>query len=60
MEVSGLIDIPAALTQRKEAPVPVSYEPPGPQSRYGRDGEEKNTALAGSRNPGHETRSQWL
>jgi hypothetical protein len=43
MEVSGQIHAPAALPQGKNPWYPLDRRLGGPQSRSGRDGEEKNS-----------------
>jgi hypothetical protein len=42
MEVSGQLHVPAALPREKEPLVPITRLS-GPQNRYGRCGEEKNS-----------------
>jgi hypothetical protein len=43
MEVSGQLDVPAALPQGKSPWYPLDSRLGGPQSRSGRGGEEKNS-----------------
>jgi len=43
MEVSGQLHAPAALHSGKETLIPLYRRLGGPQSRYGRGGEEKNS-----------------
>jgi hypothetical protein len=43
MEVNGQLHTPAALPRGKESLVPLDRRLGGPQSRSGRDGEEKNS-----------------
>jgi hypothetical protein len=43
MEVSGQLRAPAALPQEKIPSYPLDRRLGGPQSRYGRGGEEKNS-----------------
>jgi hypothetical protein len=43
MEVSGHFHAPAALSSRKEPRYPLDRRLGGPQSRSGRDGENKNS-----------------
>jgi hypothetical protein len=43
MEVSGQLHAPAALYPEKETRYPLDRRLDGPQSRSGRDGEEKNS-----------------
>jgi hypothetical protein len=52
MEVSGQLHAPAALPPRKEPQYPLDRKLGGPQSRPGRDGEEKISCLFRESNPG--------
>jgi hypothetical protein len=45
MEVSGQLHAPAVLLTGKELLIPMDRRLNGPQSRYGRGGEEKNSYL---------------
>jgi hypothetical protein len=45
MEVSGQLHVPATLSPGKEPRYPLDRRLGGPQSRSGRDGEEKNSQL---------------
>jgi len=43
MEVSGQIHIPVTLSQGKDPRFPLDRRLDGPQSQFGRGGEEKNS-----------------
>jgi hypothetical protein len=51
MEVSGQLHAPAALPPRKSPWYPLDRRLGGPQSRPGRDGEEKNSKPRRESNP---------
>jgi hypothetical protein len=51
MEVSDQLQAPAALLQVKSPQYPLDKRLGGPQSRYGRNDEEKNLWPAGNRTP---------
>jgi hypothetical protein len=57
MEVSGQFHVPAALPTGKEHLYPMYRKPSGPQSRPGRDGEEKNPSSCRESNAGRPDRS---
>jgi hypothetical protein len=58
MEVSGQLHAPAALPPGKEPWYPLGRRLYGPQSRFGRGGEEKNSQpLPGLEPPNHPARS---